>query len=184
MSLEITAAYREPKTKTYGFQHTGGLTLVEVSGPGDAPDLMGLGLCDLGELGIGFHLAFGRVWEGHPFRIYLLVSSDLEPILKGQAPRLEEKYGGLCIRVLGPAELVFFQGPHFGDRSGILDTTLRALAPKSLRVIASACSLSCVYLVVPQGTCGAVVEALSKVFEIPRPPRALTARARPGYQET
>jgi hypothetical protein len=67
-----------------------------------------------------------------------------------------------------PVEMVFFQGPHFGDRYGIVDTTLAALAARGLRVTALVCSGSCIYVVLPEGGSQEALLALSEVFEIPR----------------
>jgi hypothetical protein len=68
-------------------------------------------------------------------------------------------------------ELVLFQGPHYGERFGIVDASLQALAAKGLNLLASACSGSCVYLVVPQGTADDVVSALSDSFDVPKAAR-------------
>ena len=67
-----------------------------------------------------------------------------------------------------PAEMVFFQGPHFGDRYGILDAAVRGLAARRVKMTAAACSGACIYIVLPEGKSeGAAVAALSEVFEIP-----------------
>jgi aspartokinase len=69
-----------------------------------------------------------------------------------------------------PVEVVFFHGPHFGDRYGIAETAFGALADNGIQVIAGVCSGSCVYLVTPEGGAEDVVRVLSGTFEIPKAP--------------
>jgi aspartokinase len=71
------------------------------------------------------------------------------------------------VRVL-PVEVVYFYGPHFGDRYGIAEAALKVLTESGIRATASACSGSCVYLVLPEGQSEEAVRALSRTFEIPR----------------
>jgi hypothetical protein len=174
--VEITAAYREPRIKTYGFQRKTDLVLFELSAKSEDLAALGRSLCRLGEEGVDFHLTFGQGWDGRTCRVYLLIGREREGIVAEHFRALAGSQSPLCGRALGPADLVFFQGPHFGDRFGILDTALQALTVKGLRTIAAACSLSCIYLVVPEGMSQDVVSALSEVFDIPKPPRTLTRR--------
>ncbi|MBN2034323.1 MAG: hypothetical protein JW836_13705 [Deltaproteobacteria bacterium] len=67
-----------------------------------------------------------------------------------------------------PVELVFFHGPHFGDRYGIAEAAFRALTDNGIKAFASACSGSCIYLVLAEGESEGAVQFLSGTFEIPR----------------
>jgi hypothetical protein len=66
-----------------------------------------------------------------------------------------------------PVDLIYFQGPHFGDRYGIMDFALRALAPRQVPLLGSVCAMTTVYLVLPGGGGRAACDALTQAFEIP-----------------
>jgi hypothetical protein len=63
-------------------------------------------------------------------------------------------------------DLVFFQGPHFGDRYGILDFTIRALGA-DVTLLGTVCATATIYLVLPSGQGRKAKEILHGAFEIP-----------------
>jgi hypothetical protein len=169
--MEIKASYWEPRIKTYGFQKVTGLSLVEVATGTYGMESLGLALHRLGEWGIDFHLVFSTASSERPGKSYLLTGRDSGERLSGLAAQGEGSNQEVLPHVVCPVELVFFQGPHYGDRYGILDASLQALADRELAIVASVCSGSCVYLVVPEGKAGDVVTALSQVFDVPKAER-------------
>jgi aspartokinase len=165
-TLETRAAYWESRIRTYGFQRVTGLSLFEMTVGRTKIDLLGLIFCRLGDAGVGFHLVSSRP-SSRGLEVLLLAPTQwAEVIEEGMQEFVEgtDKF----MRRTSPAELVFFQGPHFGDRYGIVDTALRALAAKGVKMTATVCSGSCVYLVLPEGKSEEAVAALSEVFEIPK----------------
>jgi len=169
--MEITAAYWEPRIKTYGFQKVTDLSLVEMTAVDQGMESLGLALRRLGDLGIEFHLVFsGMSDRGFP-KGYLLTGREREEILSGFMHPEGSVEPGVLFRLVSPVELVFFQGPHFADRYGIMDASLQALTAKGIHIMASACSGSCVYLVVPGGKADETVAALSEAFDVPKPDR-------------
>ena len=71
------------------------------------------------------------------------------------------------MQVEAPVELIYFQGPHFGDRYGIADAALGALADAKVPLRAMACSGASVYIVVPEGFARQAGKALSQAFIVP-----------------
>lgn len=65
-------------------------------------------------------------------------------------------------------ELVYFHGPHYGDRYGIVHAALSALESDDVPVLSVACSGASVYLVFPKGWAEAACNALSNAFVVPR----------------
>jgi aspartokinase len=120
----------------------------------------------MGDAGVGFHLVCSRA-SSQGLEVLLLAPAQCTKAIEEHLQELVEGTDRVMGRTL-PAEMVFFQGPHFGDRYGIVDTTLRSLAAKGIQMTAMACSGSCVYLVLPEGKSGEAVAALSEVFEIPK----------------
>lgn len=165
-TLETKAAYWEPRIKTYGFQRTTGLSLVEITVRSAGIESLGQACCRLGDSGVGFHLVFSRT-SSRGLEVSLLVTAQWAKAIE---ERMQEFVAGTdeVMRRTSPAEMVFFQGPHFGDRYGIVDTALRTLAAKGIKMTATACSGSCIYIVLPEGKSEEAVLALSEVFEIPK----------------
>lgn len=162
--LDVTAAYWEPQIKTYGFRKSTGLLLVEMKARPELLGSLGEELAQLGDLGIRFHLAFMQASEGTAVRLYVLIQQEREKELL-QHVRRSSSTG---IEMSSPVDMISFQGPHFGERFGILDAALQALSSKKIRVIASVCSMSCVYLVLETGQAERAAFALSEAFDVPK----------------
>ena len=73
----------------------------------------------------------------------------------------------LDIQTTSPVELVYFHGPHFGDRYGIADTALGTLRRKGLPILAAGCTGASVYIVVPEQRSAEIKQILSDVFDTP-----------------
>ncbi|RJR43172.1 MAG: hypothetical protein C4576_15070 [Desulfobacteraceae bacterium] len=162
--LQTKAAYWEQRIKTYGFEKTTDLSLLEVSLHPSALPVMGLALVRLGEDGVGFHLAFSRGSTSR-FELSLVVSLQWENAVLGRLSSLIPM-DMLAPRVT-PVDVVFFHGPHFGDRYGIFHAAAKALRSRNIRMLAFTCSGSCIYLVLPKGKSEEAVPALAEAFDVP-----------------
>ncbi len=165
-TLETRAAYWEPRIKTYGFQRIVDLSLFEISVRRARIESLGRAFCRLGDAGVGFHLVFSRS-SSQGLELVLLAPAQGAKVIEDHMQEVVEDTDKGVGRT-SPAEMVFFQGPHFGDRCGIVDTALRALAARGIKMTATACSGSCIYIVLPKGKSEEAVLALSEVFEIPK----------------
>jgi aspartokinase len=165
-ALETKAAYHESRIKTYGFQRTAGLSLVKITVRSGDLEALGEAFYRLGEEEVGFLLVFSQR-RGQTLEVCLVVTAQWARVIE---KRMGEFLGGAddAVQPGVPAEMVFFQGPHFGDRHGILEAAVKGLAARRVKVTAAVCSGSCIYLVLPEGKSEAAVAALSEVFEIPR----------------
>lgn len=155
MTLETIAVYWEPVIRTYGFQVRTGLTLV----------------C--------WEPASSSVWgfPGHDASLVpgaeLLMAVALPTACGGLrlglvfSGRLPEAVSGLKGRVQRPVELLYFQGPHFGDRYGIAAAALGALHRAAVPVIAAGCTGASIYIVLDPGRADEAVASLSDAFRVP-----------------
>lgn len=66
-----------------------------------------------------------------------------------------------------PVDVLFFQGPHYGDRYGIADYTFKALQRHDIPLLAMICCVNSVTLVLPDRWGLKTKAALSQEFEIP-----------------
>jgi aspartokinase len=164
--LETRAAYWESRIRTYGFQSVTDLSLFEIAVDRTRIDSLGRIFCRLGDAGVGFHLVSSRP-SSRGLELLLLAPAQWTKVIEEHMQELVEG-NEKTMELTSPAEVVFFQGPHFGDRSGIVDTTLDALTARGVKMKAMACSGSCIYIVLPQGRSEEALLALSEVFEIPR----------------
>jgi len=165
-TLETKAAYWEPRIKTYGFQRATGLSVVEITVSSAGIQSLGQAFCRLGEEGVSFLLVFSQR-RGGALVVCLVVTAQWARVIE---ERMEALMAGTekPFRNSFPADMVYFQGPHFGDRYGILDAAVRGLAAKGIKMTATVCSGSCIYIVLPEGKSDEAVLALSEVFEIPK----------------
>ncbi len=65
------------------------------------------------------------------------------------------------------AELLSFQGPHFGDRHSIIGRAMACLTQKSIPVLLTGCTGAHISLVLPRGRGSEAKQALTEVFESP-----------------
>ena len=165
-NMQTVAVYSEPRIKTYGFHVITDLLFVELPCSPERLDASGLGIEALGDSDIGFHLVFGQTAEKHAFSLFILardsdrVRNHMHRLLNGHA---DEPSAPMSM-----ADVVSFQGPHFGDRYGIAHAAFQALETGSLPLLASVCTGACLYLVLPQGKGAEAEGVLKEVFEVPK----------------
>lgn len=177
-SMETSAVYWEPEIKIYGFQEETGLSLTEIGFPAHRLARCGDFLCGLDAPDAGFSLALLQKEGQAAFRLHLLSRTVPEKDADGKgrtlAPLIRQKASDLCIgppNVTGPAELLHFHGPHFGDRYGVADAALRPLAEGGPAPLAAACSGAAIYLALPDKGCKKACALLDGAFKVPAPSR-------------
>jgi hypothetical protein len=154
--METIAVYWEPVIKIYGIAERTGLSMVSFVLPGSGFEPL------LRRTPEDCLLAFARPAGGGDLRLHLL--------FEGRPGRGFMDALGLAAqgsRVDIGVELVYFQGPHFGDRYGIAHAAIRALGARMLPVLAMTCTGSSVYLVLPQKSAAAARKALTEAFLVP-----------------
>jgi hypothetical protein len=166
--METIAVYCEPRIKTYGFHGACNLSLLELGFKTERLDRWGSVIQKIGDLGVGFDLVLIQYLGGQGLRTHILFKCQWETEVLGYMNPMIRADAGEQIRVTSPVELVYFYGPHFGDRYGIADSVFRTLAAKSIPILAAGCSGSAVYLVLPQGKAQDARTTLSDAFEVPQ----------------
>jgi len=164
--METIAIYWEPVIKTYGFQEAADLCLCEIA-------LSNRDLADWGlflaraELAAGFRLLLLEPTAGHLLRFSCLFD-------RRDAPEMQHLLGESLapaqrqsLRMTCPVDMLFFHGPHFGDRYGIARAAFDALAAEKLPLLVAACAGSAVYLVLPPERLGDARRLLGRVFVDP-----------------
>ena len=167
MKLETIAVYWEDKIKTYGFQAEHGLSLFRIS---IAPrQLDGLGSAVNSDISqIHFKWVLVQRSAPHGFIVFILLDQKWKQPMQALLERYQENGTILDLQTESPVEMIFFHGPHFGDRYGIADRALRTLRGKSLPVIAMGCTGASVYIILPENCAAKARHFLSAVFETPK----------------
>lgn len=162
--METIAVYWESKIRTYGINLLEGLFLYRFALPSArAGQKGGKGLADAPHSS-----TFQLVWaQSEPIeRMRICVVCD-ENNCQNIHSELISGHGPVpCEQI--PVDILWFQGPHFGDRYGIMDFTLQALAPHHVPIVGSVCAMATVYLVLPDGWGRTAADILNGAFEIPR----------------
>ncbi len=160
--METIAVYWEPRIKTYGFQKITDLALVEFSYP--LSEIKSLGeMLSHGDLQI-LRPKFIIAQESDQKISFILCLSVKEG--KDFHASLEKTPGPTPHRYIYPVGIIFFHGPHFGDRYGIADATFSTLSKAEIHLIASGCSSSSVFLVLVQNDIDKAEEVLSQTFQV------------------
>jgi aspartokinase len=165
--LETIAVYWEPKIKVYGFQELTDLSLLELDFKPDRMPEWGLVLGDLDDVGSRFELVLMQYVKGQSVRLYILLKREWEDRVTEILHRKIRKGSEGTVSITSPAELIFFYGPHFGDRYGIGDAAFKVLTRETIPIIAAACSGSAVYIVLPENMANKVRILLAEAFEVP-----------------
>ena len=168
--METVAVYSESKLKTYGFKVVSDLSLLAWVIGSDQLTTYGLRFQELGERGFRFRMVAASESGSSRIKIHLIVDRGKEAGVKDhfRAMLPRDLEGEETTRSMSPVELIFFHGPHYGDRYGIADIVFSVLARESIPVILSACSGSSIYLVLPYQKARHAVTILSESIEIPR----------------
>ena len=187
--METSAVFWEPKIRTYGFQLEKGLSLLQFKIRMMEVDSIGSFIEILEKRESTFALILGQVTKDLYLNLYLVIKDSDEnrfpkPVTgfeeKNQGDeypgdhvlgfysqsRHQKKWDGRIVRT--PVELIHFQGPHYSDRFGIAYTAFQAIDSKGISIIASGCSVSCVYIVLAEGYGEAAHKILNERFEVPR----------------
>ena len=164
--METIAVYWENRAKTYGLQVERELSLFRIS---TTPrELAGLGSVLFDDAsGIRFSWVLVQASSPQLLKICLLLSREWAPSLQVLVERSRENNIHLDLQTTSPVELVYFHGPHFGDRYGIADTALGTLRRKGLPILAAGCTGASVYIVVPEQHSVKIKRILSDVFDSP-----------------
>jgi len=159
--METIAVYWESKIKTYGFNKIDNLFLLEFYYPATKTTELGKILSNdnfqdtktkfiaAQESNNGISLVFCLPEkEGRDFH------NSLKKILSLNS-----------YRYLYPVGILFFHGPHFGDRYGIADAAFSSLLEADIKIISSGCSSASVFLVVAEDDLSRAEEVLGKAFD-------------------
>ena len=160
--METIAVYWEQPIKTYGFQKVTDLALVEFSYP--LKEITSLGRILSRDALQTVKSEFIIVQEcGETISITLCLS---EKEYRDFWVSVAEAPGSTPCDYTYPVGIIYFHGPHFGDRYGIAEATFSTLSGADIEIVASGCSASSVFVVLAQDDIAGAENVLSHTFEV------------------
>jgi hypothetical protein len=168
--VETIAVYWEAIVRIYGFTVTTGLALINFTVDPEDWNAPEESAATAASHDIRFEAAEGQWVEGTGLQRSILTAVDQVAPLRSF---IEKRFGNgpaAGLSVTAPVDLISFQGPHFGDRYGIVDATFRAVGKAGVPVLASGFSSSTVSMVLPGGTASRVQRCLAEAFTVPEGP--------------
>lgn len=160
--METIAVYWEQPIKTYGFQKVTDLVLVEFSYP--LKEITSLGKTLSQDALQKVKAEFIIVQEsGESISITLCLS---EKEYKDFWVSVADAPGSTPCKYTFPVGIIYFHGPHFGDRYGIAEATFSTLSEADIEIVASGCSASSVFVVLAQDDIARAENVLNHTFEV------------------
>ncbi len=163
--METIAVYWEPKIRVYGLSKQTGLSLYTVIFPVDRLAYWGGQIAFLEQTGQGFELVNLQSLTASTRRLCLLLEEDEQEVGRLLEKGIEGE-GATSLQRRAPVELIYLHGPHFQDRYGIAEAALAPLHNADIPILASGCSGTSVYLVVPENRAGMAAACLAETFAI------------------
>ena len=165
--METVAMYWESRIKTYGFQVVKDLAAYRYVIPVNRFNHLGSTIAFFEHGPDRFHLVCAQLNPSFELSLLLVCEPDQGKSFSRYV-ETEKSMGEGCLGLeTAPVELLFFQGPHFGDRFGIADFTYRALKDHANLLLAAVFSCASIYLVWPEGAADGAKDRLTISFHIP-----------------
>lgn len=166
--LETTAVYWESKIRIYGFREKTGLSLFTLVFPADQVESWGERIQAMAQDDGSFDLIFFQEMDINRLKICLVLSEKPNDSCRLQLDKAVQKDAGTTFTVDFPVEMISFHGPHFQDRFGIASAAFDALEKADFSILASGCTGTSIYIVLPENKARPAVEHLAETFIIPQ----------------
>ena len=162
---EVVASYQEKKPKVYGLEWQDGQALIHVKLDSGLISTMGTALKDFAQFGLVLTFFISRPSKeknkGNLF--FCLPEPD------------KHNYIGMVQKLLPEASTVedssvasfSMNGPHFGDRYGIISELLNSLNKAQVELLGLSCSIHTISGVLSADQIHPAIDAIQKCFEVP-----------------
>ena len=162
---EVVASYQENKPKVYGLEWQDEQALIHVKLDSDHISTMGILLKDFAQLGLvlTFFISRPSIDKNKGNLFFCLPEPD------------KHDYMGMIQKVLPDASTIedpsvasfSMNGPHFGDRYGIISELLISLDKAQVELLGLSCSIHTISGVLPANQIHSAIEAIQGCFDVP-----------------
>ncbi len=161
---EVVASYQEQRPKVYGLEYYEGQDFIEIRM--SRKNIGSVGASFRGFARSGLSLVFfasGPTEEGEDVLAFCLPASQSQTygrIVQRIAPELD-------IKGVSSVTIFSMNGPHFGDRYGIVSEFLDSLARRRVRVLALSCTIASISGVVQSAQFESALRTIRERFDVP-----------------
>jgi aspartokinase len=162
---EVVASYQEQRPKVYGLEYYEGQDFIEIAM--SRKNMGSVGASFRGFARSGLNLVFFATGateeEGKDVLAFCLPASQSQTyghIVQRIAPELD-------IKGVSSVTIFSMNGPHFGDRYGIVSEFLDSLNHRSVSVLAVSCTIASISGVVQSAQFDSALETIRERFDVP-----------------
>jgi len=162
---EVVASYQEQRPKVYGLEVLENQELIRIK----------LNEWDMGQIGGGFrefsrlglNLSFLATGPGQEKKNDLLALCLPTTDLPSCTKILDRMLPKADVTGLSPVALFFMNGPHFGDRYGIVRDLLASFLEASVDLLGLGCTIASITGIVPSHQIESAIQAIQTCFDVP-----------------
>lgn len=165
--METIAVYWEPLIRVYGFDIRKDTALLELDFRPETAACWGQRIESLAGSVSGFIMMLLQHIDAETTRVCLALKQNLAADCLRELEKFDRNGYKGTIRIHQPVDILFFHGPHFQDRYGIVDAVFQAIDPQIISLHAVGCTGTSVYLVVGAGQAEPAREMLAAGFTVP-----------------
>ena len=162
---EVVASYQEKRPKVYGLDYHEGQDLVQIRLPRQNMSRVGTSFKGFARLGLNLtFLATGPCKEaGKEILAFCLPTTETQAytrIIGRIAPDID-------VETTSPVVILSMNGPHFGDRYGIVSELLAALNNHGVQLLGLSCTIASITGVFPSRHLQPAIKAIEACFDVP-----------------
>ncbi|MEE4164786.1 MAG: hypothetical protein V2I35_02220 [Desulfocapsaceae bacterium] len=161
--MDTAAVYWEPLIKIYGSSIKKELLLTTAHVPESGLVQLGQQLQAAGGGRGTFEMALMQRLDRNSYKFGLLYENS-----RAETYRTLFSMGNSTLIEHRNAELLYFHGPHFHDRYGVVSAALNVLRNTAHELLAVGCCGTSIYLITPEKNAQQSAEALEKIFIVPK----------------
>jgi len=162
---ETAAVYWESIIRIYGFKELKRLSLFSIVHPFERAGYWGEQIQSMDEG--SFDLVFVQGLCRESAQLCIIFEEKFCNSCRLKIEKAVESEANTSCTFNFPVEVVVFHGPHFQDRYGIANAAFDVLQKAGLPVLASGCSGTSMYIVLPENAARPAIESLGQKFVVP-----------------
>jgi len=162
---EVVASFQEQRPKVYGLEYQDNQEFLRVKLNTQSLGGFGTSFKEFARLGLNLTFLATSPCEEEgkekvAFCLPVAENSSYIKMMNGITPRAD-------IRSLAPVSTFAMNGPHFGDRYGIVSELLISLEKGRVDLLGLSCTIASITGVVPSSQITSAIEAIKGCFDIP-----------------
>lgn len=166
--METIAVYWEPIIRVYGFEIIPEASLLRITLPLEELGFLGQHITQLQSSETSFLLAMFQYIDSRYGEMCCVVKQEHADTCRSLLEKSLKNHAGWSMESIPAVESLFFHGPHFQDRYGIIDAAMQVLTEHDIEVLAAGCAGTSIYLITPCGAAIAAKTLLAEAFTIPQ----------------